>query len=144
VQWHRWLRWLRLYRYARPGHGFEKAVDAESDLGVEVVDAARDVSVMLTSAWRGELVGNPTGFATGAAASGSAPSAAPDKGGSDKGAQEKSVEDALTPVAKRFSTDELAWLRRAQGFVATVVALLVNRHVRQFRVFVYPPRGWHS
>src|SRR5262249_49862380 len=31
----------------------------------------------------------------------------------------------------------LAWLREAQGFVTTVIAVLVNRHVRQFRSYLY-------
>lgn len=49
--------------------------------------------------------------------------------------------DSLTPVQDRFSPPQVAWLRGAQAFVATVVALLVNRHVRQFRYFLYTLTG---
>jgi len=51
------------------------------------------------------------------------------------------VVDALTPAGSSFSSDELAWLRGAQTFVATVVTLLVHRHVRQFRYFLYVTTG---
>jgi hypothetical protein len=50
--------------------------------------------------------------------------------------------DAMT----RFESAEndkaaVAWLRRAHAFVASVVALVLNRHVRQFRVFLYSSTG---
>jgi hypothetical protein len=45
--------------------------------------------------------------------------------------------DAFTPIEVRFTKAELCWLRSAQTFVATVVTLLVHRHVRQFRIFVH-------
>jgi hypothetical protein len=45
--------------------------------------------------------------------------------------------DALAPVGWKFNEAELAWLERAQGHVATVVALLAVRYVRHFRVFAY-------
>jgi hypothetical protein len=49
--------------------------------------------------------------------------------------------DALSPVAWRFDAGELAWLRKCQAFVSTVVALLVSRYVRQFRYFLYAMTG---
>jgi hypothetical protein len=45
--------------------------------------------------------------------------------------------DGLSPVAGRLHPGEVAWLRTCQSFVATVVALLVSRYVRQFRYFLY-------
>jgi hypothetical protein len=44
--------------------------------------------------------------------------------------------DALSPGSNAFSQAEMKWLRQAQTFVATVVTLLIHRHVRQFRYFV--------
>jgi hypothetical protein len=44
--------------------------------------------------------------------------------------------DALTPLKSICPAAQLAWLRSAQTFVATVVTLLVQRHIRQFRHFV--------
>jgi hypothetical protein len=44
--------------------------------------------------------------------------------------------DALTPLEDSYSAAQLAWLRSAQTFVATVVTLIVHSHVRQFRHFV--------
>jgi hypothetical protein len=59
-----------------------------------------------------------------------APSSAPaPKGGS--------TVDALTPGESAFSGGELRWLRSAQTFVATVVTLLIHRHIRQFRYFLW-------
>jgi hypothetical protein len=51
------------------------------------------------------------------------------------------VVDALTPVSSLFLPHVLAWLRETQSFVATVIAVLVNRHVRQFRYFLYTLTG---
>ena len=45
--------------------------------------------------------------------------------------------DGLSPVAWRLLPGEVAWLRTCQSFVATVVALLISRYVRQFRYFLY-------
>jgi hypothetical protein len=45
--------------------------------------------------------------------------------------------DALTAASWQFGAGELGWLRECQGFVATVVALIVSRYVRQFRYFLY-------
>jgi hypothetical protein len=45
--------------------------------------------------------------------------------------------DGLSPMAWRLEPGELEWLRRCQAFVATVVALLISRYVRQFRYFLY-------
>ena len=51
------------------------------------------------------------------------------------------VVDALTPASSSFSSRELEWLRSAQTMVATVVTLLVHRHVHQFRYFLYVTTG---
>ena len=47
------------------------------------------------------------------------------------------VRDALAAAGWQFGPGELAWLRDCQAFVATVVALIVSRYVRQFRYFLY-------
>jgi hypothetical protein len=39
--------------------------------------------------------------------------------------------------AAGISKEEVAWVREAQSFVVTTVATIVNRHVRQFRFFLY-------
>jgi len=57
--------------------------------------------------------------------------------GEDAGAPSARQEDALTPVEASFDAAELKWLRAAQTFVATVVTLLLYRHVRQFRYFLW-------
>jgi hypothetical protein len=44
---------------------------------------------------------------------------------------------ALAAASWQFGPGELAWLRDCQAFVATVVALIVSRYVRQFRYFLY-------
>jgi hypothetical protein len=61
-----------------------------------------------------------------------------------EGARDPSEQvDAMT----RFDTlgDDkeaaVAWLRRAHSFVAAVVTLILNRHVRQFRMFLYTMTG---
>jgi hypothetical protein len=51
------------------------------------------------------------------------------------------IDDALAPVAFQLTSDELRWLRSAQTFVATVVAILIHRHVRQFRYFLHVLTG---
>jgi len=52
-----------------------------------------------------------------------------------------SARDPLAPLDGRVDASALGWLRGAQAFVATVIALLVNRHVRQFRYFAYALTG---
>jgi len=47
------------------------------------------------------------------------------------------LRDALAAASWQFNPGELAWLRECQAFVATVVALIVSRYVRQFRYFLY-------
>ena len=47
------------------------------------------------------------------------------------------VRDALAAASWQFGPGELAWLRECQAFVASVVALIVSRYVRQFRYFLY-------
>jgi hypothetical protein len=46
-------------------------------------------------------------------------------------------DDPFTSLAFRYDGTEIAWLRSAESFVATVSTLLVHRHVRQFRYFLY-------
>jgi hypothetical protein len=46
------------------------------------------------------------------------------------------VDDALEAVSYRYEPELLGWLRRAQVFAATVVTLLIHRHIRQFRYFI--------
>jgi hypothetical protein len=50
-------------------------------------------------------------------------------------------EDALSAVAAHYSAAEFRWLRECEAFVATVVALLITRHVRQFQHFMYTLTG---
>lgn len=123
------------------------AAAAESALGREVVAAARDIALLLEEAWRGTAtiapspaapnivasaqVGSGTKVETTIAATIVMPREAREAPSSE------GPVDALTPVAYRFSSAKLAWLRQGQEFVVTVVALLVNRHVRQFRYFTY-------
>jgi hypothetical protein len=44
---------------------------------------------------------------------------------------------ALAPEAWRYEKNERRWVKNAEAFAATVVALLINRHVRQLDYFVY-------
>jgi hypothetical protein len=44
-------------------------------------------------------------------------------------------------VAAIREPDHRAWLARAETYVATVVAVLVLRHVRQFKYFLYTTTG---
>jgi hypothetical protein len=112
------------------GGDIASAADAEEKLGQQLLVAGWAAVRILEKAWNGEWK-PPAGNAP------AEESAA--KGGGGGKAEEKKPEepDALAPVAKHFNGDELAWLRQAQTFAATVVALLVNRHVRQFRYFLY-------
>jgi hypothetical protein len=45
------------------------------------------------------------------------------------------------PPAREAKPEELTakerWVREARSFVATVIAVLINRHVRQFRYYLY-------
>lgn len=67
---------------------------------------------------------------------------APEPGKSEPGVERgPDGGDALDPVSHRFSVEELRWLRSAQVFVATVVTLLIHRHIRQFRYFVSMTTG---
>jgi hypothetical protein len=49
--------------------------------------------------------------------------------------------DALSAGSSAYTAAEMKWFRKAQTFVATVVTLLVQRHVRQFRYFVQVTTG---
>lgn len=48
-----------------------------------------------------------------------------------------SIDHGHTAEAWRYGDDEREWLRDAEAFAATVVAVLINRHVRQLQYFVY-------
>jgi hypothetical protein len=51
------------------------------------------------------------------------------------------LEQATDAEDWRYSEQELTWLRDAEAFAATVVAVLINRHVRQLQYFVYTLLG---
>jgi hypothetical protein len=86
-----------------------------------------------TAAWRA-----PRAVGTLTASSEAPPAPAPSdrvhRGALD--GQDDAPVDALSPGSNAFSRAEMKWLRQAQTFVATVVTLLIHRHVRQFRYFV--------
>ena len=50
-------------------------------------------------------------------------------------------EDFRPAAVRKLAAPTPEWLQEAEAFVATVIALLVNRHVRQFRTFVYGLTG---
>ena len=92
--------------------------EQEAALGCAVLSSAAQLSELLREVSQGRVSGS------------GAPS-------DRKQAGSLETRDALSPLAWKFSDAELAWLQRAQGHVATVVALLVVRYVRHFRVFAY-------
>jgi hypothetical protein len=96
---------------------------AEAELGQRVVEAAREATKLLEKAWNGEIAGEPC-------------AAESTRAGTTE-AKEPPEDDTLTAVEGRCSAAQLRWLRQGQSFVATVVAVLIQRHVRQFRYFVY-------
>ncbi len=103
-----------------------RAAKCEAALGSAVVSAASVVMQLLVDAWNLELrPGEPPAGASKPAPDG-APKPDPKRDGSD----------SLAAVAWRYSAVELDWLRKAEAFTATVVALLLNRHVRQFQQFI--------
>ncbi|HLK40060.1 MAG TPA: hypothetical protein VKU41_25060 [Polyangiaceae bacterium] len=111
---------------AAPRDGSAAAHDREAVLGSAVVGSATLVSELLRDVSQG--------LVSGSGADPAVPSkdASPSRDGSPP--EER---DALSSVAWKFSGAELAWLRRAQAYVATVAALLVVRYARHFRVFAY-------
>ena len=52
----------------------------------------------------------------------------------------RSMADSQAPagMSATYPKDNVAWIKDAEAFAATVVALLINRHVRQFQHFIYP------
>ncbi|MET0341042.1 MAG: hypothetical protein ABW252_08565 [Polyangiales bacterium] len=43
----------------------------------------------------------------------------------------------LRPTSSQAANGQSAWLARVETYVASVVTLMLNRHVRQFRIFLY-------
>ncbi|MGO9838572.1 MAG: hypothetical protein ACLP1X_30690 [Polyangiaceae bacterium] len=128
---------------ARGKEGFR----AEAELGVEVLSTAAKVSGLLARAWAGEppeprSASRARSRAPGDAEAEVAPAESePGKSAAKVAHRISESADALAAVSWRFREEELSWLERAQSYVATVVALLVGRYVRQFRVFVYTLTG---
>jgi len=103
----------------------------EEELGQALVLAGRSLSLLLCSSRTGAL---KTGGEQLAVPVAPGPAGTPTRADSEDAAVPG---DAAWAVEWRFTPREMAWLRRAQGLVATIVVLLVNRHIRQFRAFVY-------
>ena len=99
------------------GDGGALLFEREAKLGSSVISSAARLSKLLRRVSRGRL--NGTG--------GAAPTAE----------KEAAVElsSNLTPVASKFSRQELVWLSHAESHVATVAALVVVRYVRNVRIF---------
>lgn len=109
------------------------ASNHEANLGREIVCAAAEVMKLLIEAWEGKIQRTPPAFRV-------KPGLAHPPGDDDAPAESgpiDSTDDALSAEAHRYSKLERAWVREAEAFVATVVALLINRHVRQFQYFLY-------
>ncbi|HSU40553.1 MAG TPA: hypothetical protein VLJ38_13335 [Polyangiaceae bacterium] len=105
-----------------PDNSGRDAVRAELQAALErsVVAAASRVTELLSVHWNAQ-----------------ATAGTPAAQGNSKGSGEPPVErDALWPLEQSGATRELAWLRAAQTFVATVVTLIIHRHARQFRYFL--------
>lgn len=113
-----------------------EACNHEANLGREIIRAASEVMRLLAEAWEGQVRRTPPAF-RGRAEPGD--TSADDDDGREpaESGPIDSTDDALSAEGYRYSKLERAWLRDAEAFVATVVALLVNRHVRQFQYFLY-------
>jgi hypothetical protein len=98
---------------------FTEAAHPQDALTREVIAAAGTVTSLLEVAWRSVGTTAQTPSASGGR---DTPSAGPN--------------DALTPAESALGS-ELRWLRSAQSFVAAVVTLLIHRHARQFRYFLW-------
>lgn len=88
--------------------------------------------------------GSGRGMETQAVASLSASSTPPPASSSAPKRSEPSIpasRDAISPVVENYSAADVAWLRSAQVFSATVVTLLIHRHLRQFRYFLQVTTG---
>ena len=101
-----------------------EAASLQAELGRSVLEGARDTMSLLHRAWAGELAAGT-----------------PAKGPADGVPRDALADDALSAEASRYSAAEFRWLREAEAFAATVVTLLLNRHVRQFQCFMYTLTG---
>jgi hypothetical protein len=116
---------------------------SESLLGQGIVQAAADVTDLLQLAWSAQLAElRGEGLAAQAAPCAVEPAhddtrAATAPKYESAAAKADDVSDSLTPVAFHYSPTELFWLRKAQRFAATVVTILINLHMRQFRHFLF-------
>jgi hypothetical protein len=106
-----------------------EAAALEAELGRSVLEGARETMRLLLRAWAGTL---PRGEAATEARM---------PASSDPVPPAELGDDALSAEAHRYSALEFRWLRDAEAFVATVVALLIQRHVRQFQYFMYTLTG---
>lgn len=98
-------------------------------LGELLVIEARRIFRLLNGVWSGALVG-------------SAPLGTGDPAPDPSEARASLVAgDRLAVVRGALNDKEYEWLRAAEAFVASVVSLLVNKHVRQFRHFLYTTTG---
>jgi len=111
----------------------EKATRDEGRLGEEVIRAASVVMKLLWPVWRDELP------ATRVPPSLRAPSSLPPELPRLPGVSRPPPKSDpwLKAEAWRYSPQELQWVRDAESFAATVVAVLLNRYVRQLQYFVY-------
>jgi len=99
------------------------------DLGRMLVAEARRLSSVLGNAWSGRLAGRQRQQRLEGMSEPTGEQAALVSG------------DRLPAMRGRFTDAEYAWLRAAEVFVAGVVSLLINKHVRQFRHFLYTTTG---
>jgi hypothetical protein len=114
-----------------------EAANYEANLGREVLSAASEVMKLLCEAWEGRIVYTPPAFRLSRPAPPEDKESEPPPPSTSLERPVDSTDDALSAEAYRYGKVELAWLREAEAFVATVVALLINRHVRQFQYFLY-------
>jgi hypothetical protein len=98
----------------------------EAALGQAVLESARDAMRLLYGAWGGHLERQPPKEGE--------PADVPELGNIDPAER---GEDALGAEAGRYTPAEFKWLRSVEAYVASVVALLIRRHVRQFQTFMY-------
>lgn len=97
------------------------AAATEAELGRALVKAASAVMCIVIQAWDGTLaMARHTGGA--APASDSQPALS---------------DEALSAAGWRYTPQQLHWLREAEAFGATVTAILIHRHVRQFHYFMW-------
>jgi hypothetical protein len=106
-----------------------EAAALEAELGRSVLEAARDTMRLLLRAWAGTLPRRER------------PAEELPAQRSDTVPADELGDDALSAEAHRYSALEFRWLRDAEAFAATVVALLIQRHVRQFQYFMYTLTG---